>query len=1428
MNQRTRTSLSKYVLSWILILVMLCSFTLPSFAWAQDTAEEEGNSSMYLAALTPKQQEVVDLADKVLAKELHGRYLGTLYTPYNEEDQPWFNVWDTALRYKNKAVSLSDRECESAIKEITTFDRIYGFDISHKLTEDGYYEGDANAVTAYDVKKVGGGLTSLQSIYDTLETKNEKADVIFNKIEVVKMGNNYEVTLRFPEKRVRDAKFASFNYLLGHPIISSVVDQEGVYGGNGFNSGLRFTIPAELKAEEIVLERFGYYDSYTFENTSLGPVAIQIDWENLTKKANQDADDKVHNALVKEAPNYLARARELYNSFNNEASKKKYGRDKVERMQKLLDDLETTLQDQTLSFDKLNEAIVGFELIVNQASMIKTLYDKLDLAKYPVGGPFTKESEEELSSYLKTVEEKMTSMSLKELVEATNRVNNSNYGILRTDTSELEKKITEGKTYKQANYEPISFGKLALVLHDAQEYVDKEKVYRQTDNQVKEYIKGIDEAIKGLKKNGNPQPEPQPADKTVLNNAIQAAEKVEQVAVSVDGKNIEKNKKWTTKEALDAFKDAISAAKTVQKNDDADKDAIDQAVVDLNKAVETYIKAQKPGLKEEAPIPLPNEEKTYTANVYFLKDGGIQLSHASHNLWAKAKLTLDKNGAMLTLKLLPGVDKEGKYNSYVSNLYYQKNGVKTAAEIVEKKSVKIGNKEYQYPETVRLPIDVSKGGDMIKMDIDTEAMVPSMGNDPHEHAADLLIDFANKYEGASDEDWTVNKNELNAIVYEAMIGKSNLTPKQQEKLAKVLDEAKATLNNPKANASQVEKAFKALDDKIAALNEENKLRSALKQAEASYVSDEKTGNFTKESMAAVKKVIDDAKKEVEKDLDVTTIKELAKRVNDAYLLARFNTQALQDTLKEAKEMVKKEGIKADQKEALEKAINDAEAFVKKAKDTRSIQDAREALKEALENAMKNVDNPLIVEKDKTFSVPVKLVKENKNTPSMAADTLKANAEVVQKADGTSVYTLAFKPKEMDGAKGRIVKMLVREKLEDGDYTAAQKSNKAGEVYDTIFTFTRQNKEEQRIRIQVSIDSPKMDQDADLLFDWAKATEIKDKPEPQPQPQPEEIDKTKLMAAIKTAKAVPMAKVSEDGKDIAKNRKWTTQDVLDAFKKAIKDAEAVADNKDAEKADVEKAVADLNKAIAAYKDAQQNGKKPQKAGSGGSSGGGGMITPPDNKKIKPEKDKKDKEKLQPKDEQKQDEKKQDEKKRVSYMAGYPDGTFKPNKDMTRAEVAAMLAKLIPDNTGTMKKAFSDVNGSDWFAEPINKLTALGIISGYADGSFKPNAPITRAEYVSMIAQFKKVKSNTQAFNDVKGHWAAQAISAAKENGWTSGYPDGSFKPQNHLTRAEAVAMSNRIFELKGDKDVQTKIANKEMPFKDIGVNDWFYKEVLIAS
>ena len=186
--------------------------------------------------------------------------------------------------------------------------------------------------------------------------------------------------------------------------------------------------------------------------------------------------------------------------------------------------------------------------------------------------------------------------------------------------------------------------------------------------------------------------------------------------------------------------------------------------------------------------------------------------------------------------------------------------------------------------------------------------------------------------------------------------------------------------------------------------------------------------------------------------------------------------------------------------------------------------------------------------------------------------------------------------------------------------------------------------------------------------------------------------------------------------------------------------------------------------------------------------------------------------------------------MKYISGYPDGTVRPDSGITRAEVASILWLLIRDSNKTqvLSGYFDDVNDGEWYARAVNYLASVGIINGYEDGTFRPERRITRAEFTALISHFDDLeRASVQPFSDVPdGHWASDYIVSAYLKGWIGGYPGGVFKPENQITRAEVVSVINRILG-RGIRatDIPTDLHGI---YTDLSPSHWAFAEMFEAS
>ena len=187
---------------------------------------------------------------------------------------------------------------------------------------------------------------------------------------------------------------------------------------------------------------------------------------------------------------------------------------------------------------------------------------------------------------------------------------------------------------------------------------------------------------------------------------------------------------------------------------------------------------------------------------------------------------------------------------------------------------------------------------------------------------------------------------------------------------------------------------------------------------------------------------------------------------------------------------------------------------------------------------------------------------------------------------------------------------------------------------------------------------------------------------------------------------------------------------------------------------------------------------------------------------------------------------------AYIVGYGNGEVRPQNNITRAEVATIFFRLLTDDVRdenlTKTNRYSDVAATSWYNTAVSTLSSMGIITGYPDGTFRPNAAITRAEFAAIAARFNHDGDKTAAkFSDIANHWAKDEISIAYNNGWITGYPDGTFDPQRDITRAETITLVNRILNRQPETE-DDLLPNMTVWTDNANPKAWYYLAVQEAT
>ncbi len=186
--------------------------------------------------------------------------------------------------------------------------------------------------------------------------------------------------------------------------------------------------------------------------------------------------------------------------------------------------------------------------------------------------------------------------------------------------------------------------------------------------------------------------------------------------------------------------------------------------------------------------------------------------------------------------------------------------------------------------------------------------------------------------------------------------------------------------------------------------------------------------------------------------------------------------------------------------------------------------------------------------------------------------------------------------------------------------------------------------------------------------------------------------------------------------------------------------------------------------------------------------------------------------------------------ILYIIGYDDGDIHPLNNITRAETAMMLYRLLRKPEVEKTVGFSDVPQGRWFSEAVLTLSSLGIINGCPDGSFLPQQAITRAEFTAMVVRFANAAEGVYRYTDVsENYWAGKAIATASAYGWIQGYGDGSFRPKQPINRAEAATVLNAVLNRSADRAYISKHFDELMYFSDLRESwRWYFYAMIEAS
>jgi len=882
--------------------------------------------------LTDKRRQVIEIADKILAKDdLATRFRGTTYSNEGSYEKfaetPWYDTWESAQKWKFKAESLSEKACDNAISEMMYNDAVYGFPISHVLKKDGFYKGNYKIVK---VKSIYGE-KHYQEIYkkekdslgNDIELKEIKA-LFDENVRIIKEGNSYDIQMNVKTDKVRELNTAYLNKIATKDVKRQFIkDYKDKEKDGGF---ILVGIPGELNGENIVVFDMSYVDESGNKKT-LPPFGIEIDYASL-KRDDKWSDKKSEEELLNKAQRF-----QMETSAIMESDDAKYvDENKKKVIEKSLKDIEEFISSNDKSYDRFYEIAnpiidmeYGFKMMPSIVNIIGV--QKSSIGTYYTNTTYTQKSLDEMSQYLDNLEKNLTFKSLKDLVLENYMVNNVSQIMLRYNTSKLEELIKQADDKKEADYTSDSYLKMKNARDEAKKWVELCKKYRETFNETSTYEKKLEKALKEL---------------------VAVKPQVEKVKLTLQGEDISSNPQAGDIEkgkevVITLSPKPTKIVKTFTVNNVDKKSELKDNVYKFEIKEDTVVKVE---YEDKSP---QVEEKVYTVRVKFLNANGLGgYSMANQCLNESAKLVMGKDNKLM-LKLKP-MYKGDTATGVINKIYYYDVDKSTVElKVLETKKVKMAwhgpEKEYEYPTKVELPVD----GKSDKVSMHMTIQSPVLGNDPHANDATLYIDYENKTDGYY-EDEDDNKGPLSTAIYnlEQLLKNYNsfVSSKIIRETNNLIADAKRVLRNSKASKKEIDDMIAKINKQIKRISDIYVAKRMYNDAYANYKSSLESGNYTKESMAAIKKELDKAAQLISKE-DITeedVQKVFDMNLSNLYILERYDTSKLQEEIQKAKNILNNgKTYTEDTKKALEEVIKTAENFVETAKNTRLIADNRAEL-----------------------------------------------------------------------------------------------------------------------------------------------------------------------------------------------------------------------------------------------------------------------------------------------------------------------------------------------------------------------------------------------------------------------------------------------------------------------------------------------------
>ncbi|RAT99186.1 S-layer homology domain-containing protein [Brevibacillus sp. Leaf182] len=677
----------------------------------------------------------------------------------------------------------------------------------------------------------------------------------------------------------------------------------------------------------------------------------------------------------------------------------------------------------------------------------------------------------------------------------------------------------------------------------------------------------------------------------------------------------------------------------------------------------------------------------------------------------------------------------------------------------------------------------------------------------------------------------VDKSKLQAK--EEQIKNENLkaedyTPESWEELQKALQKADAVLADPNATQQEVDEALLALTKAREGLKnpgvptptvDKSKLQAKEEQIKNENL---KAEDYTPESWEELQKALQKAdavlvdpnatQQEVDEALSVLT------KAREGLKKPGVPTPTVDKSKLQAKaDEIKSENLKADDYtteswEELQKALQKAEAVLVDPNATQEeVDEALSVLTKAREGLKKQSEPTPTVDKSKLQAKADEIKSENLKADDYTSESWEELQKALQKADAVLADPNATQD-EVDEALSALTKArkglkkpsvptptptVDKSKLQ-AKADEIQSENLEGEDY------TSESWEELQKALRkadaILADPNATQEEVDKAYSaLKKAREGLKKPD-EPTPTPT-VDKSKLQARVDE---IDDEDLDEDDYTSSSWRK---------LEKALKRANDVLEDPDATQDEVDEALAELKKArrgLESVDKRDRDREKERKKDRDGTNqvqnpfftgGNSGNVEPKPSEPVKEEND------------------------QTGYMNGYPTGNFDPNRQVTRAEMAMILVNTGMVKTTSASGMFMDVADQHWAADAIKRANAAGLMNGYSNGTFNPGGGITRAEMATIVYKHLGLNGDSMPnnFYDVPAdHWATQIIAAVSKEGYMSGYPDGTFHPQNTLTRAETVTIINRLL----NHSQLSSVIGQSWP--DVPPTHWAYKDIEAAT